>query len=171
MHAGTARLQLNQLPRKRTAGQTATWTGGSNSNILVSDDTVFNNLGTFVASGVGSYNESAAGDNSSFNNMGTWTASGLDSFTVPFNMVGGSLAVTGDGSVELANGTSTGGAVQHRVRIEPRIGQRVFRILRRPDHNLQRDRGPALGWVHHTGLARKLELRWFNVRRLRRAQG
>ena len=45
------------------AGQTATWTGGSSSNILVSDDTVFNNLGTFVASGVGSYNESGPGDN------------------------------------------------------------------------------------------------------------
>ena len=32
------------------AGQTATWNGASSgSNILVSDDTVFNNLGTFTA--------------------------------------------------------------------------------------------------------------------------
>ncbi len=92
------------------AGQTATWTGGSNSNILVSDDTVFNNLGTFTADGNVSYNEAGAGDNSSFNNMGTWTTSGLATFTVPFNMVGGSLDVTGDGSVEISNGTSTGGA-------------------------------------------------------------
>ena len=42
--------------------------------------------------------------------MGTWTTSGLAEFTVPFNMVGGSLDVTGDGSVSLSNGTSTGGA-------------------------------------------------------------
>ena len=32
------------------AGQTATWNGaGTGSNILVSNDTVFNNLGTFTA--------------------------------------------------------------------------------------------------------------------------
>jgi large repetitive protein len=89
------------------AGQTATWSGG---NVGVSGDTVFNNLGTFTASGNGSYNEAGPGENPSFNNMGTWTTSGLAEFTVPFNMVGGSLDVTGDGSVSLTNGTSTGGA-------------------------------------------------------------
>ena len=89
------------------AGQPVTWTGG---NVLVSNDTVFNNLGTFTADGVGSYNEGAAGDNSSFNNMGSWTTSGLDTYTVSFNMDGGSLDVTGDGSVGLSSGTSTGGA-------------------------------------------------------------
>jgi hypothetical protein len=92
------------------AGQTAMWNSPGNSNILVSDDTVFNNLGTFTASGTGSYNEAGAGDDSSFNNMGTFTTSGLTELTVPFNMVGGSFDVTGDGSVDLQSGTSTGGA-------------------------------------------------------------
>jgi hypothetical protein len=88
-------------------GQTATWTGG---NVLVTDDAVFNNLGTFTASGVGSYNENAAGDDSSFNNMGTFTTSGSSGFTVPFNMVGGSFDLTGDATASLESGTSTGGA-------------------------------------------------------------
>ncbi len=93
------------------AGQTVTWSASANgSNILVSNDTVFNNLGTFTASGNQSYNEAGAGDNSSFNNMGAFTTSGLTEFTVPFNMVGGSFDVTGDGSVDLQSGTSTGGA-------------------------------------------------------------
>ena len=60
------------------AGQTATWNGaGNGSNILVSNDSVFNNLGTFTVSGNVSYDEAGAGDNSSFNNMGNCTTSGL----------------------------------------------------------------------------------------------
>ena len=111
LNPGVQGLNFAGCTINNPAGQTATWNGaGSGSNILVSNDTVFNNLGTFTASGIGSYNEAGPGDNSSFNNMGTWTTSGLEGFTVPFNMVGGSLDVTGDGSVDLSSGTSTGGA-------------------------------------------------------------
>ncbi len=112
LNPGVQGLNFDGRTINNPAGQTVTWNMGSNgSNIGVADDTVFNNLGTFtVDGGAGSYNETSAGDNSSFNNMGTLTDSALLSTTVPFNMVGGSLDVTGDGSVGLSDGTSTGGA-------------------------------------------------------------
>ena len=154
------------------AGQTVTWNGpASGSNIAVSDDTVFNNFGTFTAETNGSYNEAGPGDNSAFNNMGTFTASGTPEFTVPFNMVGGSLDVTGAGSVELFQRDEHWRRIQHRVRSEPRIGQHIHRILRRPDHHHQRDRQPGRRREPHNGLARELQLRGFHERLERRAPG
>ncbi len=113
LNPGNQGLNFAGCTINNPAGQTATWNGDpSGSNIGVSNDSVFNNLGTFLAEVNGSYNETAAGDNSSFNNMGTFTASGSPGpgFTVPFNMVGGSLDVTGDGEASFESGTSTGGA-------------------------------------------------------------
>ncbi len=92
------------------AGQTATWTGNASGGIIfVSDDSVFNNLGTFTT-GASGEEYAGDGDNSSFNNMGTLTTSAFLSFSVNFNMIGGSLNVTGSGNVDLFGGTSTGGS-------------------------------------------------------------
>ncbi len=110
INAPTQGLNFEGRTINNPAGQTVMWNSPGNSNIGVSNDTVFNNLGTVTATGNGSYNFAAAGDNSAFNNMGTFTTSGLSEFTVPFNMDGGSLDVTGEGSAELESGTSTGGA-------------------------------------------------------------
>ncbi len=80
INAPTQGLNFDGRTINNPAGQTVMWNSPGNSNILVSDDTVFNNLGTFTASGNGSYNEAGAGDNSSFNNMGTLTSSGLPGY-------------------------------------------------------------------------------------------
>ncbi len=94
-------------------GQTATWSGTDNA-ILVSDGSVFNNLGTFLAEATGFYNDTGTGAASEFVDQGSFTQSGVGNraeFQVLFNVPGGSVDVQNGGTLELENGgTSTGGA-------------------------------------------------------------
>jgi hypothetical protein len=96
------------------AGQTATWTGRYiNGDFVASDGSVFNNLGTFVADGVGFYKESGIGAPSSFNDHGNFIASGSANvdFSVPFNVPGGSVDIDDGSQLEFdQGGTSTDAA-------------------------------------------------------------
>jgi hypothetical protein len=94
-------------------GETATWSGSDNA-ILVSDGSVFNNLGTFLAEATGFYTDTGTGAASEFVDQGSFTQSGIGNraeFQVLFNVPGGSVDVQNGGTLELENGgTSTGGA-------------------------------------------------------------
>ena len=96
------------------AGQTATWTGSDNSYIVVSDGSVFNNLGTFSAEALGLTTIPGTGAASSFVDKGTLhhdPESAIAEFQVPFNVPGGSVDVQDQQHLDTRRGgTSTGGA-------------------------------------------------------------
>ncbi len=141
------------------AGQTATWTGSGINDIVASDGSVFNNLGTFVADSEGLYKESGIGAASSFNNVGNYTTgiggTGSQEFSVPFNVPGGSVDIA-DGRLDLdQGGTSTGAAFN--VERVARIGDP---IRLRHGHHHQRHRylaGARFG--QYPGVAGELHIR------------
>jgi autotransporter-associated beta strand protein len=94
-------------------GRTATW-DGSISNIQASNGSVFNNFGTFVVKGTGTYSDAGSGAAASFVNRGSFIKS--ESFDraeidVQFDLSGGSVDIK-TGLLELGGGgSSTAGAL------------------------------------------------------------
>ena len=92
-------------------GQTATWTG-SVSNIAASDGSVFNNMGTFLAEGDGTFSDGGIGASCSFENSGHFIKSvSFDDvqMNVPFNLPGGSVDIQ-SGALQLYQGGASSAA-------------------------------------------------------------
>ena len=108
---GVTNFSLDGRVVNNAVGQTATWTGSTNS-IEASDGSVFNNLGAFVDQASGFYYDTGIGSVSSFVDRGSFTQSGSSAgvqFYVPFNVPGGSVDVQ-NGTMDIeAGGSSTGG--------------------------------------------------------------
>jgi large repetitive protein len=103
-------LNLDGCTVNNAAGATATWTGSLDDFIEASNGSVFNNLGTFVALGLGLYNQTTTGAASTFNDTGSFIASANSTnpanvgFDMPFSVQGGSVDVQNGAQLDLDNG-------------------------------------------------------------------